>query len=75
MLACKCLKCYISQDKDGFVQIWMYKPKRNLEWGVWEGREDPKISPDNPLIAPYTTRWAYSLITPKSFDMTFGNWK
>lgn len=73
-LACKCLKIYITQDRDGFVQIWLNKPKKNYEFGIWEGKEDPKISPDNPLFGPYTRKWAYSLITPDTFDRTYGDW-
>lgn len=71
-IACKALRCYITQDRDGFVQVWTTKPWKNYERGIWEGDNDPKLTPDNPLFAPYTRKWAYSLITPKTYDMTYG---
>lgn len=68
------LNMYITQDKNGEVHLWESRPiidEENCEWTV---------SCDTPfnskiVIAPYTTRWTKSLITPKTNKyMTEGSW-
>ena len=58
------LKMYVTQDKNGWVQIWITKPTRNEEKGVWES-SGTSISRKS-LIAPYSSNWKKSLITPKT---------
>lgn len=60
------LGCYITQDRDGFVQVWKHKPEKNLRRGIWESADDPYFSPDNPFLNRYTQNWTKSLITPKT---------
>lgn len=63
------LRCYISQDKDGFVQLWKRRPTRNTKLGRWESLNGSVLFREMPLIASYTNRWAYSLITPHTSKM------
>lgn len=59
------LNMYITQDQNGEVHIWESRPTLDEENGIW------KVTYDTPfnskiVIAPYTTRWMKSLITPKT---------
>lgn len=69
MIVAAKLRCYITQDRDGFVQLWERRPIRNAKLGKWESGSDPILLRDMPLIASYTNRWAYSLITPHTLQM------
>lgn len=59
------LQIYITQDRNGWVQLWTIKPSRNEEKGVWESDKCTSIS-RKAVIAPYTRTWKKSLITPKT---------
>ena len=59
------LKVYITQDSDGYVQVWDKMPKINVKGGYWEVEGDDSILL-RPVIRPYTTKWEKSLITPNS---------
>ena len=58
------LQMHITQNRNGWVQIWMSKPIRDDKEGVWKG-DEPSIS-KMAIIAPYTRNWKKSLITPKT---------
>lgn len=68
------LHMYVTQDKNGEVHLWESRPIIDEETGEWT------VSCDTPfnskiVIAPYTTRWTKSLITPKTNKyMTEGSW-
>ena len=59
------LNMYITQDMTGEVHLWESRPTLDEENGKWT------VSCDTPfnskiVIAPYTTKWMKSLITPKT---------
>ena len=58
------LKIYITQDRNGWVQLWMDRPYRDDKEGVWKGKST-SIS-NKAVIAPYAKYWKKSLITPKT---------
>lgn len=55
---------YITQDKNGWVQMWMGKPHRDDREGVW--KSDVTSISRKAVIAPYTVCWKKSLISPKT---------
>ena len=59
------LKMYITQDRDGSVHIWESRPIIDEEQGEWTVPCDRPVN-SKIVIAPYTTRWTKSLITPKT---------
>lgn len=62
---CYILGVYITQDKDGCVQMWKEKPHINNDW--WElGKSSDSIMCIS-FSYPYTADWEKSLITPISY--------
>lgn len=69
------LKMYITQDRDGSVHIWESRPIIDEENGEWTVPCDRPVN-SKIVIAPYTTRWMKSLITPRTHKyMMEGSWK
>ena len=68
------LQMYITQDRNGDVHIWESRPIIDEENGEWTVSCDKPVN-SKIVIAPYTTRWTKSLITPKTNKyMTEGEW-
>lgn len=63
---CQILNCFITQDKDGFIQIWDSKPSKNLNNGYWEIQNYDSLFIKS-LCLPYTDKWDKSLITPWTY--------
>jgi len=65
MIVAEILNVYITQDEDGFVQMWDKKPKLNIPKGYWEveGKDSVLLLP---LIYKYTSNWKKSLVTPST---------
>ena len=68
------LHMYVTQDKNGEVHLWESRPIIDEETGEWT------VSCDTPfnskiVIAPYTTKWTKSLITPKTHKYMTEGWK
>lgn len=73
MIVAEILNIYITQDEDGFVQIWDKKPKLNSKEGYWEieGKDSVLLLP---IIYKYTSNWKKSLITPSTKSiLTYAN--
>lgn len=59
------LKVYITQDRNGKVNLWETHPDKKEDKGIWV---IPGYHPINreSFVAPYTLHWDRSLITPKT---------